>query len=249
MNKGGKGKGKGKGKDKPLTKEEKAKAAADAVNDIENDEYKLELANECWSLLKMIKWEEDLAGLFQDERQRINYFWIVSKKELDDKQAEQRNKEREFEDLKEKHQIEIKVYQQRVKHLLFQNLDKLTELKLESEVTLKNQEDEHWVQSRELKADVWALKVQEKEQLIRQEDYMWALQKDNNKKQSSIRAEYERLANEIKLKYTNMMLNLWKKMEEKRKRIISQIENKKNQAIKDLTLQHEKKYTNIKNYY
>lgn len=38
-------------------------------------------------------------------------------------------------------------------------------------------------------------------------------------------------------------------MEEKRKRIISQIENKKNQAIKDLTLQHEKKYTNIKNYY
>lgn len=55
MNKGGKGKGKGKGKDKPLTKEEKAKAAADAVNDIENDEYKLELANECRSLLKMIK--------------------------------------------------------------------------------------------------------------------------------------------------------------------------------------------------
>ena len=64
MNKGGKGKGKGKGKDKPLTKEEKAKAAADAVNDIENDEYKLELANECRELVKMIKWEEDLAGLF-----------------------------------------------------------------------------------------------------------------------------------------------------------------------------------------
>lgn len=46
-----------------------------------------------------------------------------------------------------------------------------------------------------------------------------------------------------------MMLNLRKKMEEKRKRIIQQIENKKNQAIKDLTLAHEKKYTHIKNYY
>ncbi len=44
---------------------------------------------------------------------------------------------------------------------------------------------------------------------------MRALQKDNNKQQSAIRAEYERLANEIKLKYTNMMLNLRKKMEEK----------------------------------
>lgn len=58
----------------------------------------------------MIKREEDLAGLFQDERQRINYFWIVAKKELDDKQAELRNKERELQDLQEKHQIEIKVY-------------------------------------------------------------------------------------------------------------------------------------------
>ena len=56
--------GKGKGKEKPLTKEEKAKAAADAVNDIENDEYKLELANECRNLVKMIKREEDLGGLF-----------------------------------------------------------------------------------------------------------------------------------------------------------------------------------------
>ena len=49
----------------------------------------------------------------------MNYFWIVAKKELEDKQAEMRNKERELQDLREKHQIEIKVYKQRVKHLLF----------------------------------------------------------------------------------------------------------------------------------
>lgn len=38
-------------------------------------------------------------------------------------------------------------------------------------------------------------------------------------------------------------------MEEKRKRIIAQIENKKNQAIKDLTDGHAVKYQKIKNYY
>ena len=72
------------------------------------------------------------TGMFNDERLRINYFWLISKKELEDKQAELRNKEREQQDLQEKHQIEIKIYKQRCKHLIFQNLDQLTELKKDS---------------------------------------------------------------------------------------------------------------------
>lgn len=40
---------------------------------------------------------------------QLNYFWIVEKKKLEDKRAELRNKERERQDLEEKHQVEIKV--------------------------------------------------------------------------------------------------------------------------------------------
>ena len=83
----------------------------------------------------------------------MNYFWIVGKKELEDKHAELRNKERELQDLSEKHEIEMKIYKQRVKHLLFQNLDQLTELKKEAQITLKNVEDEHRIDERELKQD------------------------------------------------------------------------------------------------
>ena len=36
-------------------------------------------------------------------------------------------------------------------HLMFQNTDELTELKKEAQVTLKNSEDEHRIQERELK--------------------------------------------------------------------------------------------------
>jgi hypothetical protein len=48
--------------------------------------------------------------MYNDERIRISYFWMVGKKELEDKEAELRNKQREYQDLKEKHQIEIKIY-------------------------------------------------------------------------------------------------------------------------------------------
>jgi hypothetical protein len=40
---------------------------------------------------------------------KLNYFWIVEKKSLEDRRAELRNKERELQDLDEKHQVEIKV--------------------------------------------------------------------------------------------------------------------------------------------
>jgi hypothetical protein len=106
---------------KKKSTEEEAKARADAVDDIYDDEFKKTLRIEARNLEKLIKKEEDLIGLYNDERLRINYFWLVGKKELEDKQAELRNKEREFQDLEEKHKIEIKIYKQRLKHLVFQN--------------------------------------------------------------------------------------------------------------------------------
>lgn len=187
--------------------------------------------------------------MYQDERQRVNYFWIVAKKELEDKQADLRNKEREMQDLDEKHQIEIKVYKQRVKHLMFQNLDQLTELKKEAEITLKNVEDEHRMDARELKADIRALNVAMKEQEVRQGEYVRALKKANNKKKTAIRQEHERIANEIKMKYTHKMLLLRKDLEEKRKAMIAQIETEKDKAIEDLINRHDQNYAKIKSYY
>lgn len=133
------------------TTEQIALEGAEAVDDIFDDEYKKTLRLECRNLEKLIKKEEDLIGLYNDERSRMHYFWLVGKKELEDRQAELRNKEREYQDLKEKHDIELKIYKQRLKHLMFQNLDQLTQLKKEAQITLKNTEDEHRINERELK--------------------------------------------------------------------------------------------------
>ena len=133
--KGAKGKG-GKGAVDPT-----GKAGAEAVDDIMDPEAKKNLRIEIRRLKEEIAKQENYTGLYNDERLRINYFWLVAKKELEDKQAELRNKEREFQDLEEKHEITIKIYKQKLKHLVFQNLDKITALKKEQQITLKNEED------------------------------------------------------------------------------------------------------------
>ena len=190
------------------TTEQIAMEGAEAVDDIFDDEYKKTLRLESRNLEKLIKKEEDLIGLYNDERSRMHYFWLVGKKELEDRQAELRNKEREFQDLEEKHDIEIKIYKQRLKHLIFQNLDQLTQLKKEAQITLKNTEDEHRINERELKQDIRSLKVAKKEQEVRHQEYLNALTKAYNQKATDKRKEYERISNEIQLKFKHRMLLL-----------------------------------------
>ena len=49
--------------------------------------------------------EKNERNYFQLERDKINTFWEISKKELEDRKAELRNKDREMEELEERHQV------------------------------------------------------------------------------------------------------------------------------------------------
>lgn len=86
------------------------KAAAGDDNDPskENEAERVELVRQAKALLEMTKKEEQAFNEFQQQREKINYFWIVEKKNFEDRKAELRNKERERQDLEEKHQVEIK---------------------------------------------------------------------------------------------------------------------------------------------
>ena len=107
--KGKKGGAKKDGGGAKLSVDEQARQRADAIDDNFDEDYKKSLRWECRNLEKAIKREEDLTGLYNDERLRVNYFWLVGKKELEDKQAELRNKNREYQDLEEKNSITIKI--------------------------------------------------------------------------------------------------------------------------------------------
>jgi hypothetical protein len=53
--------------------------------------------------------EREERNYFQLERDRISTFWEITKRQLEEKRAELRNKDRELEDAEEQYQAEIKV--------------------------------------------------------------------------------------------------------------------------------------------
>ena len=53
--------------------------------------------------------EREERNFFQLERDKVNTFWDISKRQLEEAKSTVRNKERELEDAEERHQVEIKV--------------------------------------------------------------------------------------------------------------------------------------------
>ena len=75
-------------------------------------------------------------------------FWEVTRKELEETRAEVRVKDRELEESEERHMMEVKVYKQKVKHLLYEQENNIAELKAENMVSLKVAREE-WRQQEE----------------------------------------------------------------------------------------------------
>merc|ERR1712194_481011 len=160
-----------KGKGKKLSPEEKAREDAAAAEAAEKKELQLKakrLKEECDS-------EERLYNSYLQEREKVNYFWIVEKKTLSEKQGELRNQERQLQDQEERHQIELKMFQQRLKHLRYHEQDEVTELKQQNEYKLKLQEDRHRLAEGELRKDKAVIKKETRTQEVQVEEYIRSL--------------------------------------------------------------------------
>ncbi|KAH3773858.1 dynein regulatory complex subunit 4-like [Dreissena polymorpha] len=193
--------------------------------------------------------EREERNYFQLERDKVNTFWEITKRQLEEKKAELRNKDREMEDAEERHQIEIKVYKQKVKHLLYEHQNNISELKAEGVASIKLAQDEHRGEEMDLRKDKRALKVTLKEQELSNEDIIKNLKRKHDEEITELRADFERQAREIEAKYEKKMRTLRDELDLRRKTEIHEIEERKNGQINTLMKNHEKAFSDIKNYY
>lgn len=92
----------------------------------------------CWNLkcnlILQLEREREERNYYQLERDRLSTFWDVAAKQLEESRAECRVKDRELEETEERHQMEVKIYKQKVKHLLYEQENHLAGLKAENMV-------------------------------------------------------------------------------------------------------------------
>ncbi|GMI25224.1 hypothetical protein TeGR_g8478, partial [Tetraparma gracilis] len=198
---------------------------------------------------KQTRKEDAAFNEFQQQREKLNYFWIVEKKNLEDKKAELRNKERELQDLEEKHQVIIKTYKQRVKHLLFEHQNEITTAKTDAEIELKLVQDENRSREAELKTDKRGLKLESKEMQLSNEDYLKSLKQLQDRNITLLRQEFERKSSELHKNFEKKMKTVRDAATKRHKSETQAIEERKNSHIKQLMKAHEAEFADIKNYY
>lgn len=136
-----------------------------------------------------------------------------------------------------------------VKNLLFEHQNNVTQLKTESETSLKLQNDDHRGRESELRKDKRALKLELKEMELSHEDVIKSLKQEHDKNITKLRQEFERNAKELQVKYDKKTAALRNELELRRKIEIHEIEERKNTHINELMKKHEKAFSEIKNYY
>lgn len=193
--------------------------------------------------------ETEVRNLFQLERDKINAFWEISKRELEEIQAEVRNKERELEEQGERHQVELKVYKQKIRHLLYEQKITIDRLKIESENALKLQADEFRQKQYQLKEDIRALKQDVKSYEISHDETLKAMRLAQDVLITQLREQFEDRIKEIQVKYQTRMNNLREELEAQAKEDAEEVEKKKNVHVKELMKKHEQAFQDIKDYY
>ncbi|KAF3817528.1 hypothetical protein GH733_012815 [Mirounga leonina] len=179
--------------------------------------------------------EREERNYFQLERDKIHTFWEITRRQLEEKKAELRNKDREMEEAEERHQVEIK--------------NNLTEVKAEGTVVMKLAQKEHRTQEGALRKDMRALKVELKEQELTNEVVVKNLRLKHTEEITKMRNDFEKQVREIEAKYDKKMKMLREELDLRRKTEIHEVEERKNSQINMLMQRHEEAFTDIKNYY
>ncbi|XP_047347345.1 dynein regulatory complex subunit 4 [Vespa velutina] len=225
----------------------KAMDTVDGVDTSKMNREQLEIY--AHKILEEMEREREERNFFQLERDKLRTFWEISRHQLDESRAIVRNKEREKEELQEKHDAEMKLYKQKVKHLMYEHQTNLSETKADHLVALKMAQDDHVSQENELIRDKKELKKAQREQEVARLNEMHELKLHHAEEISNIMKKFESEAIELEQKYEQKLTNQYESLTLKHQMEITEIEERKNLQISTLIKNHETAFTEMKTYY
>ncbi|XP_034052910.1 dynein regulatory complex subunit 4 isoform X1 [Gymnodraco acuticeps] len=157
--------------------------------------------------------EREERNYFQLERDKIHSFWKITERQLEEVKAEQKNFDKDIEEDEGRHQVEIKVYKQKMKHLLCEHQNTISELRADALVSTQAGQKEQGELEAQLHKDMRAIMVDKQEHdnenLVKELDLTNAeeiaeIRDSLEKKLAGIQAKYEKKMDSLPLELYNM---------------------------------------------
>ena len=185
----------------------------------------------------------------QLDRDTIQTFYDITRKEVRDYDMAITAKDREMEIMEDNHRVEVRVYVQKVKHLEYEHKNALGRITSETKTTLFEEGDTHTDQENELRAAKRALTMELKENELVNAKEIKSMRQAQEKNLQKLREEFDKQLQQLREKHQGRVEQLKASLELRRKVEIHEIEERKNLHINDLLHNHEEAFGEIKKYY
>lgn len=185
----------------------------------------------------------------QLERDTISTFYDITRKEVKELDLEIMAKDREMESMEENHQVEIKVYIQKVKHLEYEHKTNSRKVKDDGRVAQLQESDDFRQRNVVLRKKKRALATRIREQDGVQAAEISEIRKRHQKNLEQLRLQFQENLKDLEVNYESKVKDLESALELQRGVEIHEMEERKNMHINDLIRNHKKAFGQIKRYY
>lgn len=235
---------------KPAEKPKEPKPKPKPTEKEANDEaQKLAARMKIRELRAQIESEQRLINQFYLEKERLSDAWNKARKENEAKEAQLAYQKRDLLELQEKNAFGLNLYRERVKQVMLLKERNNAERVLEIEGVVRDLEDENRILERELATDNRGVGRELKEHELNHRNFLFNMKLQGDKTSTIIQAEFEKQARDMKAKFDLKMHKIRAEMEEYSAKRVAALEESKDEKIKELTVFHNNKYRDIKNYY
>ncbi|XP_073828629.1 growth arrest specific protein 8 [Musca autumnalis] len=193
--------------------------------------------------------EREERNFFQMERDKIRTFWEITRGQLEDITTELRQKDHEVEMTQQAADIEAKQIMQQMKHLQFENQNKISEVRAEAMTQLKMAQEDHETQEMQLLSDLRELKRLRREDQEMHELQIQELKMKHIEEITELRNKFEKETKDLTLLHEEKMHDLKNEIELIYRMQMFEVEERKNLQIQKLIENHDMAFNDMKNYY
>lgn len=147
------------------------------------------------------------------------------------------------------HRVHIKVHEQKVQNLEYEHKNNSRQVQQEGEMSIQYECEEHGNRVVDMSKEKEQIKKDLKERQLANEDDVKMLRQGFAKNLGKLRETFEANHKQLERQYEEQVATLKVDLELRRKVEIHEIEERKNQHINDLLMNHQEAFDQIKSYY
>ncbi|XP_044045323.1 dynein regulatory complex subunit 4-like [Siniperca chuatsi] len=193
--------------------------------------------------------EREERSYFQLERDKIQAFWEISKRSVEETKAELRNRLREREEAEERHRVEITVYKQKLKHVLSEHHGTISGLKTDAVASTSLIQNRHTESELGLQREMHGLQADFREKKVRNETCIKELKLKHQVELMELANDYDRRIREIEVKYHKKMQTMIEAEGKKRRAEILELEDRMKSRVVALVEDHDRALRGAEEYY